>query len=133
MEVTLFICANGLSVDQRSNTLSIFNILEEINAPSFPMVVPYMVLVGMLSRGPDEPNTVNDLVLSMDVDGDRFFQGALNAADFQQKLNSRLVIDMQGVVVPKAGMMRVVMSQQEKPLGLWKIRVNNIGPTIKVE
>jgi len=133
MEATLLICANAISVDQRSNTLSLFNILEEINSPSFPMVVPYMVLVAMLTRGADEPNVFADLTLSMDVDGEVFFQGNLNPADFQQKLSSRLVVDMQGLIVPKAGMMRVVMSRPENPIGLWKIRVNNIGPTIKVE
>ena len=131
MEATLVVCASALSIDQRNNGLSLFNILEEINSPSFPTIIPYMAFIALMSREPNEPNVVDDLVMSIDIAGEPVFKGGLNPADFQQRLYSRMIVDMQGIVVNKTGTMRVVLSRGEQDLGLWRIRVNNIGPQIQ--
>ena len=40
-----FVVAQSVSVDQTTNTMSVFHILEEIQAPNFPVVIPQLTAV----------------------------------------------------------------------------------------
>ena len=40
-----FVVAESVSVDQTRNTMSVFHILEEIQAPVFPIVIPMLAAV----------------------------------------------------------------------------------------
>jgi hypothetical protein len=40
-----FVVAESVSVDQTRNTMSVFHILEEIQAPGFPIVIPMLAAV----------------------------------------------------------------------------------------
>ncbi len=56
MKLLLFTCAGSFSVDQQSNAVSVFNIVERIVAPAFPCGLPDVTLVAMVrrdDRGPD--------------------------------------------------------------------------------
>lgn len=131
MELTLITCASGISVDQQHNTLSLFNIIEDVNSPSFPMVIPSMVFVGMVTKSPDEPNEVRDLMLVASLDDERIFQGAINPVDFQGRPNARLIVNIQGLVISRPGILNLALHQPERALGIWKITVNGIGPDIR--
>ena len=51
-----FVVSEGISVDQFTNRLSLFNILEEVASPNFPFVLPSAVAVSlwMMEAGDDE-------------------------------------------------------------------------------
>lgn len=42
-----FLVAESISIDQYSNQVSIFNVLEELRLPRFPSVLPKMIAVSM--------------------------------------------------------------------------------------
>lgn len=49
-----FVVAESVSVDQATNTMSVFHILEEIRAPLFPAVIPKLSAVAHWNAAPDE-------------------------------------------------------------------------------
>jgi len=127
MEARLVVCALSVSIDQRSNSLSLFNIIEELNVPAFPFAIPYMALAIMLTKTADEPSEPRNLNLRCQLEGEQLFRGAL-AANFQQHLRVRLVVDIQALVVPRPGLLHVSVNEDDRELGAWEINVNNVGP-----
>jgi hypothetical protein len=65
MRLTLFTCAVSYAVDQHSNAVSLFNIVERIAVPAFPSGLPEVCLVAMLSRGGDGPRVPLRLMASL--------------------------------------------------------------------
>lgn len=127
MEARLIVCAQSVSIDQRSNSLSIFSIIEELNLPVFPYAVPYMAVAILLSREATDPSVPTNLNLRIYQNNQQTFRASLNA-NFQQQLRLRLVVDIQAVVLQAPGVIRVSVNQDDREMGAWKIYVNNIGP-----
>lgn len=46
-QLEYFLVAESISIDQYSNHVSIFNVLEEVRRPQFPSVLPRMIAVSM--------------------------------------------------------------------------------------
>ena len=127
MEARLVVCALSVSIDQRSNSLSLFNIVEDLNVPAFPFAIPYMALAIMLTKTADEPSEPRNVSLHCHLEGEQLFRGVL-APNFQQHLRVRLVVDIQALVVPRPGLLRVSAYEDDRELGAWQISVNNVGP-----
>lgn len=132
MEARLVICAQSLSIDQRTNTLSLFNIVEEVSAPSFPLVIPYMSVAVMLLRSAEEPSAPTDVFITIYLDAERVLHAGIKT-DFQQQLRAKVIVEMQGVVIARAGVLRAVVKHADQELGTWKVSVNNIGPKLVQE
>lgn len=104
MKVQAAICAQGVAVDQLSNRLSLFNILETIQAQSFPVVLPELVFVVLLRREPEEPSQFDTEVQVLLGD---LNIGKLSAqVDFKNSLTSRHIINFQPFLVQGPGEMR---------------------------
>jgi hypothetical protein len=127
MEARLVACAQLVSIDQRTNSLSLFNLIEEINLPAFPFAFPYMTVAVLLLREANEPSAPANLSLRLFMGDQQVFSRDLTA-NFQQHLRMRLVVDIQAIVFQTPGIMRVTVNQDDRELGAWKIYVNNIGP-----
>jgi hypothetical protein len=56
MKTTFFACAQGAVVDQRTNAISLFNLIEELQSPVFPFVIPNISLAMTFQREADEPD-----------------------------------------------------------------------------
>jgi len=54
MELRTLICAQGTALDARTNAVSIFNLLEEINAADFPVAVTHVSLFALFGRAENE-------------------------------------------------------------------------------
>lgn len=101
MTVLLALCAGGVSVDRFSNRLSIFNVLEQLPSPSFPVWVPELTFLVVLRRENNEDvrfHTRCQVQLGENMIAD-------NAAlvDFEGTNNARLVLNFQGLPVPTPG------------------------------
>jgi len=49
-----FVVAESVSVDQTRNTMSVFHILEQIQAPGFPIVIPMLAAVAHWNAEDDD-------------------------------------------------------------------------------
>jgi hypothetical protein len=68
MRIVLFACAESAAVDQASQRLSIFHVLEEIFSPVFPAAYPQFTMIVMASREETEPSAF-DLNLRITLSG----------------------------------------------------------------
>jgi hypothetical protein len=99
MKVQLALLAQSASVDRFSNRLSVFNLIESLESPSFPIFIPEAVFVSVLRREEGDP-TVSDATLSVHA-GDSVVGRANVRIDFESSLHNRQVITFQGLPILK--------------------------------
>src|SRR5690349_13049170 len=99
MKAEWAVLAQGASVDRFSNRLSIFNLVENIEAPSFPLFLPEAVFVALLKRE-DGERTVSDGILSI-YSGESQLGQANVHIDFASSLYNRQIITFQGIPIFK--------------------------------
>jgi hypothetical protein len=103
-----------------------FNLIDELSAVSFPVVIPKLTVVVLLTREATEPDKFSGrLVLS--------FNGQvplLNMEwpfDFQKKYKARAIGELQGIVIPASGILRASLYDDQKELAGWDIDLRFIG------
>ena len=62
MNVLLFSVSEGASIDQETNALSVFNILEEITPVGLPLLIQKIVVVLAVEREENETDEVEGLI-----------------------------------------------------------------------
>lgn len=105
MRTILAVCCNGAAVDRFSNTLSLFEVIEEIQPSTYPAVLPRLIYVVLLERSKDEPSTL-DAKIICDVNGKQVLEDDVNI-DFQDKLRERHVVTIHGIPVAAPGELRL--------------------------
>jgi hypothetical protein len=103
MKSLLVLAAENISIDQSTRRMSIFNLLEELSAAGFPGMLPSVAVLVLLERVGIEPEKV-PLRISATLNNDTLFDLPFDA-DFQGKLRTRGIINLQGIVLPAAGML----------------------------
>ena len=124
METLLFVCSESAAIDATS-ALSVFHIMEEVNAVAFPVVVPRFSAIVLLSRREDEPQNP-DLQLRISLGEQGLFNGPLNVS-FRQHLRTRAIADLFGLLIPAPGDLIVHLRTAHDALGHWSIRINHVG------
>lgn len=101
MIVLFALCAAGVSVDRFSNRLSIFNVLEQLSAPGFPIWVPELAFVVVLRRDDnDESRFQTQGQVQM---GDNLIAETAVTVDFEGGNTTRQILNFQGLPVPSPG------------------------------
>jgi hypothetical protein len=133
METRLFIACESAVLDQFSNRVSVFNVLEEINTPTFPGAVPQLTVLGMFGRSNDEPDEY-DLRLRMKLEGRKdFLLDAPFKVNFQGALSTRAIGNIPGFVFPAPGRLSISISLGRKKYGLWDITAKETPPELEVK
>jgi hypothetical protein len=127
MRVLLFTCSDSVVVDQRRNSVSIFNLLEELNAATFPFVIPMATVFVYLERAEDE--SPGDMSIKMTIDRQELFRIPLQL-DFQGRLRLRLMNEVRGLVIPAPGLFRLTVEREGVVLASWEMPINNIGQPV---
>ena len=125
MDCYLFTCAESVVVDIETNRLSLFNLMEELGAASFPVVIFPIAFVAAFTRTPDEPDDP-PLKLLIKIDDEVLFQVA-PASPFRGHLRSRAIWRMASLVIPKPGVLRATLHTGELLLGKWEMTVQQVG------
>jgi hypothetical protein len=99
MKVQLALLAQAASIDRFSNRLSIFNLVESFESPSFPLFVPEAVFVSVLRKEEGDP-VVSDATLSVYA-GESMIGQASVRVDFEGAAHTRQVINFQGLPLLK--------------------------------
>ncbi len=123
MKLLFFTCAKFYSVDMATNAISVFNVLEQISSPTFPVVMPSFATVTMLAREPDEPEK-QTLQIRFTLDRKKLADLAVEA-NFQGGLRHRSIGEYAGLTIPKPGMLQVALRFNNKTHGTWMIEIKS--------
>ena len=125
VRVKFFICSDSAALDARLNTVSAFHIMEQLNAPAFPVAIPRVAVLALVSREETDPNNVQ-LHLQIVCGQQHLFDGPV-PVNFNQQLSARTIIDMQGLVLPAPGELRLLLMNANDTIASWTVLVNHVG------
>jgi len=129
MKTLLTTCVESFAVDQLTNRLSLFHIFDEINAASFPILVPSMTVVvfweAEASDLVDGPLNF-DIAISLDNDQLGKISGVFEMGG---RSRGRHLATLNGVVIQKPGRLIFRVFVKEAETGYWDMPVNGVGIT----
>lgn len=122
MVLKLCLVAEGVSVDRQTNELSIYNVLEGIEASGFPLFVQRISFLTVYERDvATDPEVVNG---QMQVTlGDNAVMTQAVTINFQGKKRSRIILRFGGLLVPAPGDLRFRFIIPNGPPAEYKIEV----------
>jgi hypothetical protein len=126
----LLLCAEGVVVDQRTNNTSAFNILEQLNFQSLPVVFPKMVILSVLERDKGDPEKWKGR-LRIDLAGSVILDRPVEH-NFQGKTRSRNMITIGGLPITQPGIMEISLVKGDEKIMLYTIEIV-LPPAPKVE
>ena len=121
LNVYFAIAANRVIVDSMTNQVSIIDLFEQIKSPSFPVFIPKITLLYYVSREAGDPSS-KDLLVKCKLDEEDIFNVKVQL-DFKQEDSTRIVLGIDGLTLPKAGMFKAVLMDQDVELGVLDLAV----------
>jgi hypothetical protein len=121
----LLLVARGVVRDAESGAISVFNILEGIQAFGFPMFLQQLDVVALFERVGEDPAR-HEVRFRASI-GDETLVEIPLAIDFQDKLRNRSMVHIQGIVVPHPGVLRVIAQIGDNTLGTYDVLVELIA------
>ena len=115
----LSVCSEALIIDHITNSVSLINVLEQIRVDSFPIVLPKLFCLFEFLRGEGDPEKPPGLV-TLKLGNLELFRAPCDV-DFQQQSRTRTIINIQSVVIPGPGVLRVSIDIDGITKGNWDI------------
>ena len=125
MKVTSFLCVESAVIDKTTNRLSLFHVLEQINAASFPVPCPKFSVVTVVSRNLNEPNK-EELEVRLSLNRKHIVSMPISI-DFQKGKLSRFIGELQGLVLPGPGILRASLRHNNRTVNTWDIEILATG------
>lgn len=100
MQLIFMTCAQSSAVDSQTGRLSLFHLLEQVQATSFPTAMS-LTLVGMFVKEAGEPDD-QSVRLKVELGDAVIFDSPVNFS-FRGKQRSRVLTAMNGLAIPSAG------------------------------
>jgi hypothetical protein len=126
MRVKLFVCAQSCALDSRTNSVSIFHVLEEIRVPGYPIVLTPLAIVALLELDEGEP--INpEIELRVFLGNQQLYAGPFQT-NFQVRRLSRTVAEFNGFVIPAPGTLRVQLHSAGHDIVSWEVVCDQIAP-----
>jgi hypothetical protein len=127
MQALLFLCAQSIAIDSRINTISVFHILEGLRAPAYPVVIPSISVVALLELDEQEPPNP-DIELRFVLGGQQQLFTGPYPSSFQVNRKARAVAELNGLVIPAPGMLRISLHWQGRDIVSWNVACEQIAP-----
>jgi len=100
---TLLCCvAEGIVVDEKKKTLSIFNQIEQLQVGDFPAFVQKLGFVALLERASTDIN-LHTGTFTVQLGDQPVVTEAAVAVDFQKAPRTRVIINFSGLIIPQSG------------------------------
>jgi hypothetical protein len=122
IRVKAFFCADSVSVDSQKQTISAFHIAEGMYSPSYPVVIPKIVAIGIFGRDSTDPSSI-DCFLKVQIGADHLAGGPMKL-EFQGKSSARSVAEIQTLVVPKPGNLVFSLHIEEEIKATWTVEMS---------
>jgi hypothetical protein len=114
-----FLCAESVVVDAQSHAASLFNLLERLTAPRFPVALQKLAVFARVERGVDDPASVPcEIHVYL---GDEQLAGRQVTLDFGEHLRTRLILNISSLKIPRPGALRVVALVFGAPVASYEI------------
>ena len=108
----LLLCAEGVSIDRRSNNATIFNIIDQLNFRHLPVVFPKMIIYSVFERDEGDPETWNG-ELCICIDGSEVVD-ELMPINFVGKTRVRNTLTLGGLPITQPGKMEISIYEKGK-------------------
>ena len=119
------LCAESVVTDSQTNNVSVFSIIEQIGGKGFPLLFRKLVYFFFLTR--DKTNAeIQKGFLVLQLDSEELLRFPFQI-DFQGKLRNRVILTIEGVVIPKPGTLSGILILRGKEYGRWGIPVEKSG------
>ena len=128
MKVQFSVCAQSIAIDQLTSRLSIFNVLDQINLPAFPVFIPELTFVALVRREQEQDGEMFKCHLAIAK------QGKLNAEaespiGFDSASVARLVFNFSGLAIHLPGDIDFILTLPGGETHTLTIPVNQVGST----
>jgi hypothetical protein len=124
MRLLLFTCAETCVLDQLTNRSSLFNLLEEIVTPTFPVAIYSVAIFSLWERDESEPDTEARLTVKLNTH--ELMQAPIALA-FQGKLRCRALVTVHGLVVSEHGNLIFEVASGGSVVGAWTVIVQRVS------
>ena len=129
MKLLLLVCAETSVVDQATNRASLFNLLEEVATPTFPILIYSTVVYTSWEREEADSDTQADV--SVKLNDKQLFTAQL-AINFQQAMRCRSVLTALGLVLTEPGTLVFDIIFGGQVLGSYHVPVKSISQSSEV-
>ena len=127
MKLILLTCANSAVTDTATNNVSLFHVIEELQSPSFPMLLPSFTIVSILQReSGDRKKTLLHYRLKL---GRKTLVELPLEIIFEGKKRHRTTGIVNGLTIPQPGILKAELRLKNRILGSWSIEVSHTGQT----
>ncbi len=121
MRTITFLAARGVVIDRKSNNVSVFNLVEQVNAASAPVLFQSLAVLYMAERSAEEQERW-PAKLTLSINGKQL--GAFAAEmNFDGKPRTRLVVEIGTLVIPELGRLLLEFTVGEKVSAAYEIEV----------
>ncbi len=127
-----FICSQGSSIDKDTNTVSLFNIVEEFGISKLPFTFPYLVLTCFLENKESEKINKFDFVLKIINNKKEILQEKF-VIYFGDKYFHKLRINIPNMLIEEFGELKFFLIHKKTELGVLNFKVKKITPQIPKE
>jgi hypothetical protein len=114
--------AEGIIRDAQTNQISAFNIIENITAAGLPTLIPRLAFFTLWEREAADPERINGR-FNVHIGSDRIVDLAM-FADFQGNVpRTRTMINMGGLMLPRAGILRFRMEMDNGNSSQYEVEI----------
>src|SRR5438094_9372120 len=114
-------CSQGAVRDAQTNTLSAFNIIEDMQSAVFPLFFPRILVPAYVAREATDPDPMT-MNLNV-VMGDAVLNTFPLTVAFGDKLKHRLISEINGLPIPRPGSLKFQLLYDGGELNSWEIGV----------
>lgn len=125
MKVVLFVACEIAIVDERSGTLSLVGMMEQLVVAGFPSTFGRFCIVTTSVKEANDPDEIQT-VLRMFMNDQPLFDMPVTI-QFGGRNRNRSLGDMSGLVIPAPGTVKITLNQGESQLAAWEILVRPAG------
>ena len=102
MKVQFAVCAQSIAIDQLTSRLSIFNVLDQVSVPTFPVFIPELTFVALIRRQQELDNEQFKCQLTITKQGKKSGE-AESPIGFGSASVARLVFNFSGLAIQSEG------------------------------
>lgn len=125
----LAVCAESVVLDQQTQLVSIFNLIDAVQAHGFPLAVNKIALLFSIVRETTDLNVLDSFIVAT-LSGVELLRHPIQI-NFFDKVRANHIVTLQGVVLSSPGILRFSLLQGEAEIATVEVDVKSIsGPTI---
>jgi Family of unknown function (DUF6941) len=126
IESKLALCAHKIIRDAETNAISIIELIENIGARRFPIIVPQLTCLFRLVRAPSDSEQV-DCIVTLSLGNNELLRQPVRV-DFQRKVTTRVILNLIGVPFMTTGSVKIQLSIGDQLVGFSEFEVSQTGP-----